>query len=119
MYKFRIEKELKPFITRVLMRGYYGCTINKATDAPDSVYCITNAEPETFQKLYYRAACEKLFCLEGIVFVTEEEYRNGIVRGEILRYHGKHSCCILHEDDEENKEFYLSGERAARAIWVV
>ena len=57
MRKYKVSKELKPFVRRILARSFYKCKM--IPDEHGQVWCYTNATSDTFHRVVQRAKCEK------------------------------------------------------------
>lgn len=95
MKKYRVERTLIPYLRRVMLRGYHTCRFEK-DEGSDKAWCHTSIPSDTFHKLVLRARCEKDTDEQGVVVVTADEYRNGLVRNQIMKMYGSHSCGIVH-----------------------
>lgn len=71
MYRYIIQKELKPYIRRIITRTFRTCQMKLSEE--DKVICETDTDAAIFEKILARAKCEKLTKETGIFFVSKEE----------------------------------------------
>ena len=81
MRKYRISKDLKPYIRRILLRSFYQCHIEAHKD---TLWCHTNASSDTFHRIVQRAKCEKASSETGIFYVTTKEANNSLLLPVLL-----------------------------------
>lgn len=56
MKKYRVSKELKKYVRRVLIRSFY--KYHFITDDEGQCWCVTNATSDAFHQIVQRAKCE-------------------------------------------------------------
>ena len=68
MKKYRVSKELKKYVRRVLIRSFY--KYHFITDDEGQCWCVTNATSDAFHQIVQRAKCEKATEETGVFMVT-------------------------------------------------
>ena len=74
MKKYRVSKELKKYVRRVLIRSFY--KYHFITDDEGQCWCVTNATSDAFHQIVQRAKCEKATEETGVFMVTAKERNN-------------------------------------------
>lgn len=91
MKKYRVSKELKKYVRRVLIRSFY--KYHFITDDEGQCWCVTNATSDAFHQIVQRAKCEKATEETGVFMVTAKE-RNNVWIGE-REIHSMHWKSVL------------------------
>ena len=94
LMKFETTKELKKYVRRILMRGFYQF---KFQEEDDTVYCFANCTVDAFKRISQRAECERLSEIDDVLYMTEAEAQNVALQHELLRMYNKKAFCILKE----------------------
>lgn len=99
MRKYKIRKELEPYITRILFRCYYkfDTEYDKETN---TWYIWVNCTSDVFHQIVMRAICEKKTKEDGLCYVTWEESKNMFRLIDIKRFHNSRSFVILNANGE-------------------
>ena len=93
-YSYKIEKELRSNITRVLFRCYYKYELEFDEETGDR-YIRTNCPPDAFKQIVKRAICEKKSKEDKLCYVTWEESKNMFRVADIMRFQNSTSFIIL------------------------
>ena len=82
MKKYKVSKELKPYIRRILVRSFYKCKL--VPDTEGRYWCYTNANSDTFHRIVQRAKCEKKTKETGFLQFTAKEANNALFRSAMM-----------------------------------
>ena len=92
MRKYRVRKELKPYVSRILTRSFYKC---RMVEENNTLFCINNAGSDTFHKIVQRAKCEKKSNESGSFYVTSREAKNTMLLNSLLQQAGETSFIVI------------------------
>nr|WP_303181816.1 hypothetical protein [Lachnoclostridium phocaeense] len=82
MKKYKVSRELKPYIRRILVRSFYKCKL--ILDPAGQYWCYTNANSDTFHRIVQRAKCEKKTSETGLLQFTAKEANNALFRSAMM-----------------------------------
>lgn len=110
MQKYFIETELIPYVMRILTRGFRSYSVDRSATAEEGFTAIyAEADEDVFEKIRMRAKCERRTSQTGVLYMTEEEWRTGMMRADLFRPFGmpakkSRACCILERNPEGGLE---------------
>lgn len=99
MKKYKVRKELKPYVTKILFRCYYKFDTEYEKET-DTWYIWANCTSDAYHQIVMRAICEKKSKEDGLCYVTWQESKNMFRLNEIRRYHNSNSFVILNAHGE-------------------
>lgn len=98
MKNYKVSRELKPYVRRILLRSYYSCKMEREEHG---YRCYTNAPSDAFHQISQRAKCEKATHDTGIFQVTAKEANNACLLPILLDAAGTTTYQVL--DDHEGR----------------
>lgn len=99
MRKYKVSKELKPFVRRILARSFYKCKM--IPDEHGQVWCYTNATSDTFHRVVQRAKCEKKSKETGFLQFTSKEVNNPLFLTAMLDLTGETAYQVIDDKTGE------------------
>lgn len=101
MKKYRVSKELKKYVRRVLIRSFY--KYHFITDDGGQCWCVTNATSDAFHQIVQRAKCEKATEETGVFMVTAKERNNVKMLSSLLKQNGVTSYQVIDDADASRR----------------
>ena len=93
MNKYKVSKELRPYVMAVLLRSFYKCQVS---ETGGQCFCTTNASSDTFHRIVQRAKCEKVTEETGLFQITKEE-KDSYVYVYLLEQAGKTAYQVIND----------------------
>lgn len=100
MRKYRVSKELKKYLRRVLVLSR--ATWHMETDENGQCWCYTTLSSNHFHRLVQRAKCEKITEETGVLHVTFKESRDIAFVTYLMHERNAGHYCVI--GDEEHKK---------------
>ncbi len=99
--RYRVSKELKPFVRRVLTLNHVTHRMEKDKDG--QWWCVTRISSNHFHRIVQRAKCEKATEETGVLHVTYRESLNQAFTTALLKQRKETSFAVIDDDDAKRR----------------
>ena len=102
MKKYKVSKELYPFVRKILTRGYHKFSFEK-DETNGRWLCHTPISSDNFHKIIQRAKCEKKSKEDNVYYVTSRERNSTLLLMSLLEAANQKSYSVIDDAEYEKK----------------
>lgn len=102
MHRYKIKKEYKKYIRKVMIRSFYHWEVLEEDHESGTCTIRTNADLDTFVKILNRAYCESLDEKGGPLTVTDKELEQQYYISSLMELTGKTALTTIKIKDIPN-----------------